>query len=878
MAEKRTREELKRERELQKKQQKTPTKLWIKRIILSILAIGLAGFIFGVGLFVYYASSAPKLNEELLKDPISAEFYDKNRELFATIGAESRKYVEYKEIPEEMVNAILATEDSRFFSHFGIDVWRTMGAVLANVRDGFGAQGGSTITQQVVKNSFLSNDKALKRKAQEAWLAIQLEQQYDKEEIFEMYFNKILMSGRIYGFATAADYFFGKELSELELDEMALLAGMPQSPNRYNPFKNPERAQQRRDLVLDLMVQHEKITEKQATAAKEIDVTSRLVPEDQRQSVAGSKYDAFLDVVQNEIEKNGDGDLLSEGIKVYTTLDPNAQTVVENVMNNSANFPTETIESGVAVVDTKTGAIRAIGGGRDYGGRGYNFAEDLTTRSPGSTMKPLLDYGPAFEYLKWSTGQTIVDEKITYTGTKQSVSNWDNKYLGKMTVREALYTSRNVPAVKTLQAVGTDQAKQFISKLGIDAKNVYESDAIGGGDITISPIQMAASYAAYGNNGVYNDPHAVIEIVYRDGSKKSYDNESTVAMQDYTAYMVTDILRDVVSNKPGASASRANVSGLDIAGKSGTTNYSNDDFAKLNLPDSAVPDSWFAGYTTNYSIAIWSGYNDYKEPITTWDERFLPQNLFKSIMSGISANKETPRFSKPGSVIEATIEVGSNPLKLASENTPDHLRMTELFIRGTEPTDVSDQYKKLELDPPSNLQAVPNDVGGLVDLMWEYTPPTVNNSEKDKDADQQSVPISFEVSMSVDGGASTVIGTTNQMHVTIPNLEYDKNYTFTVVAISEDVRSEPASVSVIIENPIDEPIIEDPIIDEEGNPENGDDGGNTDETGVNGDGSGHEVETPGNENGTNNGEGVTQPNTPTQPTNPGRGNNNNSGH
>ncbi len=156
---------------------------------------------------------------------------------------------------------------------------------------------------------------------------------------------------------------------------------------------------------------------------------------------------------------------------------------------------------------------------------------------------------------------------------------------------------------------------------------------------------MAASFAAFGNNGVYNDPHSVIEIVYRDGSKKSYDNESVVAMQDYTAYMVTDILRDVLSNKPGASGYRASVPGLDIAGKSGTTNYSADDFAKYNLPNSAVPDSWFAGYTTNYSIAIWSGYADYKDPITTWDERWLPQNLFKSIMSQISANVETARFS-----------------------------------------------------------------------------------------------------------------------------------------------------------------------------------------------------------------------------------------
>ncbi|CAM5181716.1 peptidoglycan glycosyltransferase OS=Ureibacillus acetophenoni OX=614649 GN=SAMN05877842_103293 PE=4 SV=1 [Ureibacillus acetophenoni] len=880
MSERKTREELKRERASQKRQQKTPAKLWIKRIILSVLAIGLAGFLFGVGLFVYYASSAPELNDELLKDPISAEFYDKNGELFATIGTENRKYVEYKDIPQDLVDAILATEDVRFFQHFGVDVWRTMGAVLANFRDGFGAQGGSTITQQVVKNSFLSNDKALKRKAQEAWLSIQLEQQYEKEEIFEMYFNKILMSGRIYGFATAAEYFFGKELSELELDEMALLAGMPQSPNRYNPFKNPERAQQRRDLVLDLMVQHEKITPEEAAAAKEIDVTTRLVPEEDRESVAGSQYDAFLDVVLNELEENGDGELLSEGIKVYTTLDPDAQTVVENVMNNAANFPTETIQSGVAVIDTKTGAIRAIGGGRNYGERGYNFADDLKTRSPGSTMKPLLDYGPAIEYLNWSTGQSIVDEKITYTGTNQPISNWDNKYLGEMTIREALYTSRNVPAVKTLQEVGTDQAKQFVSKLGIQAKNVYESDAIGGGYITLTPIQMAASYAAFGNNGVYNDPHAVKEIVYRDGSKKSYDNESVVAMADSTAYMVTDILRDVLSNKPGASGSRANVSGLDIAGKSGTTNYSSEDFEKYDLPSSAVPDSWFAGYTTNYSIAIWSGYKDHKEPITTWEERWLPQYLFKSIMSQISANVETPRFSKPSSVVEATIEVGTDPLKLASEYTPDELKSTELFVKGTEPTEVSDKYKKLELDPPSNLQAVPNEVGGLVDLMWDYTPPTIENSDSNDGENQQTVPISFEVTMTVDGGETIVFEPTESKHVTIPNLEYGKNYTFSVVAISDDVRSEPASTSIVLEDPIEEPNIEDPNIDD-GDSEDGEDGedGDWNDEGNNGDNNendgGNNDGSTGGSDGGNEGEGANQPTNPTPPSKPGRGNNNN---
>lgn len=848
MAEKRrTREELKRERELQKKKQKKPLGTWVKRVILTIVVLFVIGLVGGAGLFAVYASSAPKLDEELLKDPVSSEFYDKNGEIFATIGSENRKYVNYEDIPQEMVDAILATEDSRFFKHHGIDIWRTGSAVIANITQGFGAQGGSTITQQVVKNSFLSNDKKLKRKAQEAWLAVQLERQYDKEEIFEMYFNKILMSGRIYGFGTAAEYFFGKEPSELELDEMALLAGIPQSPNNYNPYKHPDRAQKRRDLVLDLMVQHGKITDEEAAAAKKVDVTSRLLAEEDREAVAGTKYDAFLDVVLDELEDNGDGDALAEGIKVYTTLDPKAQSTVEGIMNDSDNFPTEDIQAGVSVVDTKTGQILAIGGGRNYADRGYNYAHDLTKRSPGSTIKPLLDYGPAIEYLQWSTGETITDEKMTYSNSKQVITNFDKKYLGKMTIRQALYQSRNVPAIKTFKEVGADNAKEFINKLGINAEDVYESDAIGGGKISMSPIQMSAAYAAFGNSGIYSAPTAIKEVEYRDGSKKSYKSKQDVAMSDYTAYMVTDILRDVVSSKSGASGTNAAVSGLDIAGKTGTTNYSSDEFKEQNLPSGSVPDSWFAGYTTNYSIAIWSGYSKRYEPITSTEERRVPQKLFKKIMSEISEDVETAKFKKPSSVVEATIEVGTSPLKLASDYTPSELRQTELFVKGTEPSKVSEKYEKKETGAPTNLKANYNADASQVDLTWDY-------KSKSDDAN-----VTFEVTMSVDNEQAVVYTTTSSKQATISNVEPGRNYTFSVVAISDDVKSAPATVSIYIEGTIEEPEVETPDepddvdgIDEENGSEENNNGNGKDNKPTPGNGN---KPNPGNGNKPNSGNG-----------------------
>lgn len=836
-----------------KKVPKSSGKLWFKRIFLTLVAIGVACFIGGAGMFAFYASSAPELKEELLKDPVSSEFFDKNGDLFATIGAENRKYIKYEDIPEDMINAILATEDVRFFEHHGMDFYRLGGAIIANFRDGFGSQGASTLTQQVVKNSFLQNEKKLKRKAQEAWLAFQLERKYSKEEIFEMYFNKMLMSGRVYGFGTAAQYFYGKELKDLTLDEEALLAGLVQRPNAYDPLKNPELAEKRRNTVLGLMYQHGKITKAEMEEAKKVDVQAGLADDTTRQKFAGSKYDAFLDVVLNELEKNGDGSAMAEGIKVYTTLDPKAQQIVENVMNDDSNFPTEKIQSGVAVVDTKTGQIQAVGGGRNYGNRGWNYADDLTQNQPGSTMKPLLDYGPAIEYLKWSTGQTLVDEPMKYTGTQQTITNWDGKYMGAMTARKALYASRNVPAVKALKEVGTDKAKEFIGRLGIKAKNVYESDAIGGGDIAISPIQMAASYAAFGNDGVYNDPHAISKIVYRDGkTTKDYTPKPNVAMSDYTAYMVTDMLRDVVGNKPDASGTAANVSGLDIAGKTGTTNYSKADFDKYNLPSTSVPDSWFAGYTTNYSIAIWSGYEKHFDPITTWDERRLPQQLFKQIMKEISADVETPRFKKPSSVVEMTIEVGSKPLKLASDYTPSEKRQTELFVRGTEPTEVSNEYEAPELSTPYNVSANLDLGAQSISISWEHD--AILDPETN-----EPLPTTFEVSATREGGETISLGTTESKGLTVANNLEDGNYTISVVAIVDGTRSEPGTASFQVtsmpdenqdpDTP-DEPDLEQPTSPDQGN--GNDNNGNHNNNGNNGNhnGSGNNSNN-GNPNGNN---------------------------
>jgi len=785
-----SRTELRKNKETNRKQKKKPNKSKniIKKIFFILLFVGLAGLIGGGGLFAFYASSAPKLDEELLKVPLSSEVLDMHGNVVYKSGTEKREFVPYDQIPDIVREAILATEDVRFFKHNGMDFYRLGGAVLANFKSGFGSQGASTITQQVIKNFFLRDDKTLKRKAQEAWLAFQLENKYEKEEIFEMYFNKILMSGSTYGIGTASKHFFGKELNELELHEVAMLAGMPQSPNGYNPFRNPDRAEKRRNIVLGLMVQHNKITKDEMEAAKAIPVTTSLIPEEERQANDNTKYPAFIDIVRDELEAAGLLDILSDGVKIQTSLDPDAQIAVENAIRSDV-YKNDKMQTGMTVLNTKTGEIVAVGGGRNFSTGFWNFATD-EKRQTGSSIKPILDYGPAIEYLNWSTGQTVVDEPYNYVGLdNKAVNNIDNKFQGPMTIREALYKSRNIPAVKTFEEVGRDKAFGFAEKLGLKYTNDYPSNALGGAD-EFSTVQMAGAFAAFGNNGVYTKPHTIKHITYRDGKTvKDMSPESVVAMKDSTAYMITDILRDVLTVK-GATGTRAAISGLDIAGKTGTS--------------SDAIDSWFAGYTSNYTIATWAGYQD-RSPMESYEgERFVPQDLFKKVMSTISNGKETAKFQQPPSVETATIVYRSNPLMLSSNSTPQNMKRSELFVKGTLPELVAEELK---LDAPNNLSANYNIDEQSVSLNWAHTGADFNIIDGD---------IEFIVYASVNGGERKEMTRTKDFSTLFNGVEQGVTYTFSVVATVDGLVSSPTSVELRIEEQeeIEEEIIEEEIEEE----------------------------------------------------------------
>lgn len=756
--------------EKRKQRQTKKGPLW-KKILTAFVIIILLMILTGLSVFGYYVATAPKFDREKLEIAFASQFYDKDGEQFADIGEENRIKIEYEDLPQVLIDAVTATEDARFFEHKGIDFRRLGGAIIANIRDGFGSEGASTITHQVAEKMFLTPEKKIKIKVQEQWLAFHLEREFSKEQILEMYLNTIFYGNNAYGVAKAAEVYFGiEDLHDLNLVQAAILAGLPQRPSAYNPFENPDLMKKRVDTVLDLMVRHGKITKEEAEEAKKVDITTVLTDE----KPEPFPYDSFIQKAQKELEEKLDGvDVNTAGLKVYTTLDRNIQDHVEFLLTDSEDnpipYPDEDLLAGMAVVDTKTGAIRAIGGNRNKETAfGSNYAINAH-RQPGSTIKPILAYGPAIEYEKWSTYHQILDEPYQPSGSNP-IRNWNRKYHGWVSARYALVQSLNVPAAKTLEEIGSERVKTFAENLGIEFSTevLDPRDAIGGTSNTVSPLQLAGAFAAFGNNGIYTEPYAVEKVEFPDGTVVDLKPKPEAVMADYTAYMVTDMLKDVVNEGTGQ---RVKIPGLPIAGKTGTTNAPNKPGAN---------NSWFVGYTTNYSIGVWSGYQENDRIL---ENTRIPQELFKNTMQEISKDIETPDFEKPNSVVEVEIEKGSNPPALPSEFTPKENIVTELFVKGTEPNKVSEKFD--ELDPVTNLTATYNEARESIDVSWEY------NSETEAN-------VSFEVAYKINDGQFKQLQTIKEMSVSISEIEPGATYTIQVTAVSGDLRSSPASATVTV--------------------------------------------------------------------------------
>ena len=690
-------------------------------MLFAALFVGII-LVAGAGLFVYYAATAPELTEDDLIGTFSSEVLDQDGKVFYEFGSTHRDFASSNEIPEVLIDAILSIEDQRFYQHIGIDPIRIAGAVVANITDGFGSQGGSTITQQLVKLSVFSTkaeDQTLERKAQEAWLSVQLERQYSKEQILTLYINKIYMSENVYGMGTASEHYFGKPINDLELHEAALLAGMPQAPNGYNPYTNPERAKQRRDLVLRMMVDNEKITQTQADEAINVPITEGLVEQTSDQN--NLVIDAYIKQVLKEVQDKTNLDPYTAGLTIQTNLDMDAQKHVYQTLNEneSINFPDDKMQAGVSVLDVETGQIKALGGQRKQEGQLMQNWATENDRSIGSVMKPMSVYGPAIETLQYSTYHQVVDEPFTFPGTDWSPGNYDNQYKGQMSMRTALVDSRNIPTAKIFADVGVDKASDFLTKIGIDVDDLNQepglqpNNAING---KVTPMQVSASYASFANGGTYTEPYTVSKVVTSDGQEIDLRPSSNVAMSEATAYMVTDMLKDVAS----FYSSSVGIPGVPQAGKTGTTNYTKEQKSEHGIPSSGVPDSWYAGYTSNYSVSVWVGYPRQFENWLSFEDgtRHLPRHIYRHIMTHLSESVDNADWSRPSSVVEVAVEKGSNPAMLPGPNTPDNQIIRELFIKGTEPTEESTEFGE-DLSAPSGLNAEYDVENDELHITWD---------------------------------------------------------------------------------------------------------------------------------------------------------------
>lgn len=611
-------------------------------------------------LFARELKDVPDITQANLQDPLSSEIYDKNLNLIATVGAEKREYVSINDIPKNITDAVLTTEDSRFQSHIGIDPIRLIKAVLVNIRSNSAQQGASTITQQVVKNSLLTSDKSLQRKIQEAYLSLKLENRYSKDDILEMYMNKIYYSDGQYGVKTAAKYFYNKELDQLTLPQVALLTGIPQQPILYNPYDYPKQAKERRDTVLYALLNNDKITEAEYNDAINTPITDGIVKktkeERANQHTYNPKFAAYIDQITKELKENQNfeniKDPLSMGLKIYTNLNPELQIYVQDMLDNqSSPMKPHASQAAISVLDTKTGLIEAIGGGKNYKAGGYNFAVDARVQ-PGSSIKPLIDYAPGIEYYGWDSQTTFSDTPYQIAGTNFFIQNWDRLYHGTVSMSRALSWSYNTPAVRAFETVGYERAKHFAEKLDIPVTKDEPTTAIGGNVDGVSTLQMAGAFASFGNKGYFNKPSTIVKVFNANGKElPNIKAEPIKAMSEETAYLMTNVLKGVLTSN--GLAPNGKVANFDMAGKSGSSTF--DDTAYYNYGIDVVnstKDSWMIGYTTDYTVAVWQGADvlDSAAKALSYDQAKTTQVIMANVMKKASDNKVPAAFEKPAGI------------------------------------------------------------------------------------------------------------------------------------------------------------------------------------------------------------------------------------
>ena len=593
-------------------------------------------------------------------------------------GVQDRTWVSVSELQPSTVYAFISAEDARFFEHEGVDVIRIAGAIVADIKAGSYVQGASTISQQLIKLSHLTSEKTISRKAEEAALAYEMERQYSKEDILEMYLNYVYFGGGYYGIEAAAEGYFGVHASDLTLDQSAMLAGILKSPSGYAPHINYAASINRRNNILRLMRDYGYITDdekKQASARRP------TILHDKHEEYSGYYTDAVTKSAAALMGITVD-ELIRGGYSIYSAMDSDIQHYCEEMFKNGELFPAEDSEAAIVVLEPSTGMVVAMVGGRSYtGGISFNRATDIR-RQPGSVIKPVIAYAPAFEYLNYTAADMILDEETTFAD--YTPSNYGNKYYGWVTVREAVTKSLNVPAVKTLSAVGVYRAKDFAKRCGIefDDKDDSLALALGGFTYGVSPLQIAGAYSCFASGGIYNTPTLIKKITDRNGlTVYEYRQDSRRVMSEANAYILTSMLKSVVTEGTGH---RLNTLDIPIAGKTGTVGLANGN-----------RDAWMAGYTPEYTAVVWQGYDSDRLGLlpSSATGGTYPALMLYELFNHIYPDGRSGDFEKPESVKQYSIDAKTlkkqHKAVLANAMTPQSSRVTEYFTEETAPEDVS---------------------------------------------------------------------------------------------------------------------------------------------------------------------------------------------
>ncbi|HLE42070.1 MAG TPA: PBP1A family penicillin-binding protein [Nitrospirota bacterium] len=638
------------------------------------LAAALIGGSAGFVLFSVWDLPEVQTLEEYKPSITSRVYSDKNR-LLAEFYLENRTPVSLSGVPDQLIQALIATEDTRFYKHRGLDLRGIARAAYRNVRAGRIVEGGSTLTQQLAKILFLTPERSYDRKLKEIVLALKIEQRYTKREILSLYLNQIYFGSGAYGVEAAARIYFKKSAKDLNLTECALLAGLPRSPKHYSPFKEPGQALGRRAFVLNRMVALQVITPAQADEAKKAPLPV------QPNITAGGPAPYFVEYIRQKVEERfGSSILYSGGINVTTSINDDLQTYAEEAVksglvkierrlgkNKSAPSP---LQAALIAIEPTTGHIRAMVGGRDFGQSQFNRAWQAY-RQPGSAFKPII-YGAALER-GFGAADLLDDSPVTYKLDKKktwSPENFTRTYQGAVTLRKALAQSLNIPTVRLLEKVGVDEAILYARKIGIKSPLApYLSLALGSSDMTL--LELTSAYGVFANHGVRLEPTAILMITDSTG-RVLYSNDAVPhqAIKPDTAYLITNLLRGVIER---GTAWKARELGRPAAGKTGTTND--------------YHDAWFIGYTPGITAGVWVGYDDHRSigPRETGARAALP--IWLDFMKKAHRDTEPEDFTVPDGIIFKQIDPRTG--LLSTENCAQSIR--DAFLPGTEPRKYCDE-------------------------------------------------------------------------------------------------------------------------------------------------------------------------------------------